>query len=154
MFLMQWSGASHTELAMLSPQWQLLKRGCSDLMLTKTSLAFQHDPETWMLLLPVPWESWLSHFPYCCLHNRWPEPLSSGHRASAARQGLHTDVHEGTALATQTRLQQGQQSSLSPHKGGLSYCYTAELTANVKSACKALQFGGRWPNTNHVAASS
>lgn len=92
MFLMQWSGASHAELAMLWPQQQPLERGCSDLVLTKTSLAFQHDSELWMLLLPVPWASWLSHFPWCCLCNQWL-PLSSGHMASAARQGLHTDRH-------------------------------------------------------------
>lgn len=90
MFLMQWSGASQAELALLLPQQQLLKRRCSDLVLTKTSLAFQQDSEMWMLLLPVPWASWLPHFPWCCLHNQWL-PLSSGHTASAAHQGLHTD---------------------------------------------------------------
>lgn len=43
MFLMQGPGASHADLAVLLPQRELLKWGCSDLALAKTSLAFQQD---------------------------------------------------------------------------------------------------------------
>lgn len=54
----RWAGAGHAFTPVAATKW-----GCSDLVLTKTWPAFQHDSETWMLLLPVPWESWLSHFP-------------------------------------------------------------------------------------------
>lgn len=53
-----WAGAGHAFTSVAASKW-----GCSDLVLTKTWPAFQLDSETWMLLLPVPWESWLSHFP-------------------------------------------------------------------------------------------